>query len=318
MTVKSVDRLAYSGTLDGVLKRACSTYDVGILKTANIVKVGYEDCNVVLDTISGKYVAKIFSKERTSEQITRYVNIMNAVVSAGINHPELVKTKEGTLVFSDEKTHLSMVVMKFIEGNTFFEMNRTPTKKELMAVLEQAAKINKIKIEPVFLFDSWAIPNINHTYQRVKRFMNVDDKVMVEKVINKYNELPVDKLPRCFVHGDFTKANVLKGNDGKIYILDFSVSNIYPRIQELAIIVANLMHDDKLSLEKKCELVAKEYNKINKLSIQEHKLLYSYALAGVAMEFIGANQEKYLKNNNSPETNYWLNLGRNGLQKELK
>src|SRR5690606_12517683 len=112
------------------------------------------------------------------------------------------------------------------------------------------------------------------------------------------------------------KANVIKGEDGKIYILDFSVANRYPRIQELAVIVANLLHDDsETTLEGKCEQVANEYSEFNQLTEQERQHLPAYALAGVAMEFMGAHQEKYINGNDTEETDYWLSLGREGLRK---
>ena len=39
--------------------------------------------------------------------------------------------------------------------------------------------------------------------------------------------------------------------------------------------------------------------------------------AGVAMEFMGSHQERYINGNDTAETEYWLTLGRNGLRKEL-
>jgi len=112
----------------------------------------------------------------------------------------------------------------------------------------------------------------------------------------------------------------MKGNDNKIHILDFSVSNWYPRIQELAVISANLLHEENgsLSFRDKIKLVSDEYDKINPLTVDEKKHLYAYALAGVAMEFLGAYQEKFINGNDTEETEYWLNLGRNGLKKEFE
>ena len=47
------------------------------------------------------------------------------------------------------------------------------------------------------------------------------------------------------------------------------------------------------------------------------RLCDAYALAGVAMEFMGSHQEKFIKGNVTEETDYWLNLGRTGLRKEF-
>lgn len=156
-------------------------------------------------------------------------------------------------------------------------------------------------------------------FHRVKQFIKPDDLNLVEQTIAKFKEIPVASLPHAFVHGDFTKANVMKGTDGKIYILDFSVANWYPRIQELAVIAANLLYvgADSISLRDRTELAVAEYGKFNPLEVEEVQHLYAYALAGVAMEFMGAHQEKFVNGNATQETEYWLNLGRNGLRSEL-
>ncbi|MFH1837876.1 MAG: phosphotransferase [Candidatus Kuenenbacteria bacterium] len=142
---------------------------------------------------------------------------------------------------------------------------------------------------------------------------------MVEQAIAQYSEIPIDILPHCFVHGDFTKANILKGDDGKIYIIDFSVANWYPRIQELSVIVANLLYDkdNPLTLHERIDLVLNEYGKLKPLTKEERKYIYPYALAGMAMEFIGACYEKCINNNDIEENNYWMDLGRDGLKKEF-
>lgn len=315
-----IDRLNYEGNLDSVVNRLCSAYQVGDPTDFSVIEVGYEDCNVIITTPKDKYVAKIFSKGRTTQDITRYSTVMEKAVEAGVNHPPLIKTTDGGVVYVDTQANgISMVVMQFVIGKSFFELDRAPDKEELQRVLEQAAKVNRIDYHPQYLFDSWAIPNIQAMFDRVKEFIKPEDVPLVEQAITQYDEIQVDSLPHCFVHGDFTKANVLKGDDGKVYILDFSVANWYPRIQELAVITANLLHDvnNPISLRDKCGVVADEYSKLNQLTPEERNHLYSYTLAGVAMEFMGSHQEKYINGNDTEETEYWLNLGREGLKKEL-
>ncbi len=64
-------------------------------------------------------------------------------------------------------------------------------------------------------------------------------------------------------------------------------------------------------------MVADEYSKLNQLTLEERNHLYAYTLAGVAIEFMGSHQEKYINGNDTEETEYWLNLGREGLKREL-
>lgn len=56
---------------------------------------------------------------------------------------------------------------------------------------------------------------------------------------------------------------------------------------------------------------------LNPLTDDERKYLYDYALAGVAMEFLGSHQERYINGADSSETEYWFNLGRDGLRAAL-
>lgn len=310
------DRLNYTGDLTPVVERVCEAYGVGQLTASSIVEVGYEDCNVIIETGQAKFVAKMFAKTRTPDDITRYATTMEKVVEAGVHHPELLRTDTGETTFTDNG--ITLVLMRFVEGKSYLELDRAPTEKERKAVLEQASKVNGLEYEPPYLFDSWAIPNIHVMYEKVKQYIEPEDLALVEQVIAAYDAIQVDDLPHSFVHGDFTKANVIKGEDGKIYILDFSVANRYPRIQELAVIVANLLHDNsELTLEQKCQQVADEYSEFNPLTDEEKGHLPVYALAGVAMEFMGAHQEKYINGNGTEETEYWLTLGRQGLRTAL-
>jgi len=308
------DRLVYTGDLAPLIARIAEAYGVGTPTDYSVIEVGYEDCNVIINTEQGRFLVKMFAKTRTSEEITRYTNVMRKVVEAGVRHPELMFANS-EVVYTD--SGVSLVLMRFIEGKTFFELDRAPDEDERHAILEQAAKINAIDYEPPYLFDSWAIPNINELLERVKQYVEPDDLVLVEQVIAQYNTIPVDELPHCFVHGDFTKTNVLKGDDGNLYILDFSVANSYPRIQELAVIAANLLYDNKTPLQERCQIVADKYGQLTELTEIERQYLPVYALTGVAMEFLGAHLEKFSNGNDTEETEYWLTLGRNGLRQAL-
>ncbi|QQS18303.1 phosphotransferase [Candidatus Saccharibacteria bacterium] len=207
------DRLEYSGDLTPVIERVCEAFGVGSLNASSIVEVGYEDCNVVIETDQAKFVAKMFAKTRTPEDITRYTTTMEKVVDAGVHHPELLKTNAGETTYGD--SGITLILMRFVEGKSFLELDRSPTDEERKAVLEQAAKVNSIDYEPPYLFDSWAIPNIHAMFEKVKQYIEPEDLLIVERAIASYDAIPVDDLPHCFVHGDFTKANVIKGQDGK-------------------------------------------------------------------------------------------------------
>lgn len=313
------DRLAYTGDLEPVVERLCDAFAVGDLRDFSVIEVGYEDCNVKIKTSTGTYLAKIFAKKRTPEHILRYTTIMQKAIQAGVQHPELMKTREDGVVHVDQHAHgISMVLMRFIPGQTYLDIDRAPTPQETKAIVEQAALVHQIDHRPEPYFDIWAIPNIETLFSQVQQFIAPDDLRLVERVIEGFNAIPLAELPHCFVHGDFTKANVLRGDDGRMYILDFSVSNWAPRIQELAVMSANLLYaKENSSLRESTETAAALYEQFHLLTPLEKESLYPYALAGAAMEFIGPHLEKYVHGNDNEETAYWLELGRNVLMKEL-
>ena len=109
------------------------------------------------------------------------------------------------------------------------------------------------------------------------------------------------------------------GKDGKPYILDFSVSNIYPRIQEIAIMAGNLMYDKErqTSLQERINKIVTIYEKYIPLQAIEKENLYTYALTGIAAELLGSNLEKFVSKSNTPETEYRMTLARKSLQAEL-
>jgi Ser/Thr protein kinase RdoA (MazF antagonist) len=309
-------RLDYSGDLAPVIEDICTAYDIGSPNDFSVISVGYEDCNVIIDTGQGRFMAKMFAKTRKPEEIERYANILHKIKEAGVHHPELVKAPIGGMIYRTGS--ISLALMRFVEGKTFYDLGRAPTDEECRAVIEQAAKINNIGYKPPYLFDPWAIPNIGAMLDKARKFIEPGDLRFVEEVMRRYKAIPVSELPHAFVHGDIIKTNTIKGDDGKLYVIDFSVANWYPRIQELAVIAANLMYEDNgPSLAERCEQVADEYDQLNPLMAEEHRHLHAYALAGVAMEFMGAHQEKHLNGNDGEENDYWLNLGREGLRREL-
>ncbi|MEK9130288.1 MAG: hypothetical protein AAB526_02730, partial [Patescibacteria group bacterium] len=97
-------------------------------------------------------------------------------VEAGVNHPLLIKTGNGNIVYTDNQANgISLVLMKFIEGKNFFELGRVLNADERQMVIEQAVKVNSIDYHPLYSFDSWAILNIKAMFEKVKRFLQPDD-----------------------------------------------------------------------------------------------------------------------------------------------
>ncbi len=318
-TDQLLSRIAFSGSIEQVLQEVCKAYELGVLHTYEFVTVGLEDCNLVITLENTqRYFVKIFAKERSHADVVRYVDVMRAALSGGVLLPKLFLAN-GVEVYSPVcSPDLQLLVMQFVEGQTFFSLHRIPTTEELQQLMRQVATLHTIDYRPVQFFDSWAVPNIGLLFEKVSAYLSPEDRELVDKVISQFRTIDLVLLPHAFVHGDLIKTNVIKATHGGVVLLDFSVANWYPRIQELAVIAVNLLFDEgKTGLRERVNTVSKEYQVHARLTEYEHSSLYVYALAAATMEFLGGYQEKYAKQNNSAEVEFWLELGRSTLKDGL-
>lgn len=312
----SLDRLNHHGDVLPILERACVAFGLGKLQSHELIEVGFEDYNVKLDTDKNTVVLKIFSKYRDETEIQRNVSILGALDNSDINHPKLHKKINGDIFYKDE-TGLGMVAMDYIDGTTFYSERSLPSKAQLDLIAREAVKINKLDIKPEFIFDKWAIPNIHWMYDKVKQYVSADMVFALEKAVRRYDAINTAKLTKCFVHGDIIKSNVIMSADGKPYIIDFSVANVYPRVQEVAVMAANLMADETTELSARVENCLRAcMNAGGELDSYEQSVAYDYALAGVAMEYMGSIYERVYNDEDGEEVDYWKLLAENTLKGE--
>jgi Ser/Thr protein kinase RdoA (MazF antagonist) len=310
------DRIDYAGDIAELIAKIAAAYRLGSVSGFSVIAVGYEDSNVRFVTAGGTYVAKLFAKTRTPEDIARYAGILQTVTTAGVRHPQILSALDGGILC--RIGNVSLIVMRSIAGKTFYELGRAPDHDEAAEIVRQVAMLHAIEYQPSYIVDSWAIPHIDALAKRVRPYIDAADEPLVNEVLRRYHAIAAQQLPTALVHGDVIKTNVIKGDDGALYLIDFSVANQYPRIQELAVMAANLLHESGgAGLARRCTQLAEAYDRYAALTAVEHASLYDYALAGVAMEFLGALREQHIEGDDGPETAYWLTLGREQLHAEL-
>ena len=194
-----------------------------------------------------------------------------------------------------------------IDGKTFYEMGRPPSEDEAKKVIAEAAKINQIDFKPTPLYDEWAITGAEKEYRLVKPYLSDKEREAIEPLVSKYKNLDMKDLPHAFVHGDIINTNTIRSKNGDIYIIDFAVTNYYPRIIELALLKCNLLKNFDL------DFIISEYEKEIKLTKAEKDSLPLFVNLAHTMHVIGASKEKFIHGNKSDENEYWLREGRESL-----
>lgn len=309
-------RINYQGKLDDISLSVCQDFQLGDFVSNELITLGYEDFNFVLETNKGKYFVKVFSSFRTKEDCQRYMEIMLRVNKEGISFPSLFrhgKSSFYTVVINNTK--LRLCVMEYIDGQSYFFLGRKPDASEIKFLANQAALINSIDIKPKFVYDSWAITSFLKEFEKKKKYLAPEDLKMIKPLTKEFEKINIQTLPHCFMHGDIIVTNTMKDKNNKIWIIDFAVSNYYPRIQELAVFACNLLFDenDKSKTENNLKVALEEYQKIIKLTPKELKILPTYIKFAHAMHVLSATYESVAEKNDSEENKYWLNQGRTGL-----
>jgi len=317
---KFYKRIGYKGKIDDISLAICKDFKLGEFLSNKLILIGYEDFNFVLETTKGKYFVKIFSNFRKDEECRRYVDIMLKAVEKKVSFPKLFKSEQSYLYITKiNKTKLRLCVMEYINGKSYFSLGQKPNLDEIRYLAHQAALINSIDMKPEFVYDSWAIVNFLDEFRKKGEYLLPEDLRIIKPLIKEFEYMKIQELPHCFVHGDIIATNVMKDDNNKIWIIDFAVSNYYPRIQELAVLACNMFFDEnsKLESEKNLKTALEEYQKTIQLTPRELEVLPKYIKLAHAMHILRANYEKVVEKDNSGESEYWLNQGRMGLKQIL-
>src|ERR1700733_7344480 len=194
---------------------------------------------------------------RRAGSAARPAAITAAVTGAGVRHPRLHADAAGGHVHAYDGHRL--LVMDFAPGQTFYELGRPPDEAELAAVVEQAARIHGSDAHPEPVFDSWAIANLVPLAGQVGDLLDREQRRLVDGAIAELARVDFASLPSALIHADLTAGNVLLGPDGEITVLDFALANRWPRLQELAVIAASLLHGSPDALPARMDKVARLY-----------------------------------------------------------
>lgn len=320
------DRLAYDGDLGAFVDAASNAFGLGEPRVVDHLRDGYEDCNLRVQTTGGTFVLKVFAiqqlgnparSRRGPDVAERLVDVILAAKNAGMTTPCLGELADHSKVFRLDG--LAAVAYEWIEGETYLHLGRPATHAELASIVNDAAHLHRSQYRPQYYHDIWAIPNFSALRTLVYPHLEEGDQLLVDEVRRRFDRIPLDSLPRCLVHGDLTKGNVIVTPREEPRIIDFSISNYTVRCLELVVIACNLMFDERdyVTLPTRLGRVTSLYESHEPLTSTEHEHLFDLCLVGCAMELLGGRWRQALQGDTSAETEYWLNLGRESLLREL-
>jgi Ser/Thr protein kinase RdoA (MazF antagonist) len=302
-----------STSLPELVAHVAANYRLGDVVDWSVLATGYEDCNIDLRTSQTRMVVKVFAAGRPAGIAGRTAGVIDAVREAGVRHPRLHADAAGDDVHSYDGHQL--LVMDFAPGRTFYDLGRPPDQAELALLVEQAVRIHACEARPEPVFDSWAVANLVPLAGQVADLLDAGQRRLVDDAISAMAAVSFWSLPVTLIHADLTAGNVLLGPDGELTVLDFALANRWPRLQELAVIAASLMHGSPGTLPARLDAVARLYSAAGPapLTPEEEAALPAFGRAAAAMELLGGLNQWRL-GNRGPETDSLIDLGTVGLR----
>lgn len=309
-------RIGFTGDIQPILKQIVRDFKLGTYSSYKVIPVGYEDFNLIVKTSRGKYFLKIFAAYRNKENCKRYIEIITKALAHGVQHPKLLKSSQGTLYETRYgKLPVRLCVMQYIDGKSIYDLKSGLNSGEQKFLIKEAALVNKINLKPKFIYDSWAVSNFLKEFKKKQKYLDTASKKVLDRLAKEFSKFRIATLPHCLVHGDIIKTNVLRNKAGRIFIIDFSVSNYYPRIQELAVLLCSCLFDEKHpeKIARQRNFAIREYQRYVQLTDGEINAFPIFCDVAHAMHVLQATYEKEVCHNNSQENIYWLKLGKIGL-----
>ena len=302
------DRINLKQPLDELSKQVCEEYGLGEFINNQLIEIGYEDYNYVLTTSSGKFVVKVFSSDRTNDDAHMLAQRATVAYENGVSSPKIHKTKDGEtlFIFCLNNIEFRVLVMEYIDGSNFYCLKQLPSEGELKIIATELAKLNNIEYKPNFIYDKWAIVNFVEEYNKNISLVCDEDKPLIDQAYEMFKSCDFSKLKHGFVHGDIIETNVIKNKQGKLFFIDFSVSNYLPRIVDLAVTICDLcldlenIHDAK----QRAKIFVEAYEKTSPLSDYEKQALRKFIVCHQAITILETTREKEIEGNTTEENEF--------------
>lgn len=330
--------------LKNILDKIVSYYHFAKVKSYHVIETGYEDFNVYMETLNNKYVIKFFSNERTLENIIHYSNVIECISKQNyLNTPKIYKNENGILGKVEyNKEDIYFFVMAYISGDTIYGLSKNVDLKTMIKIVFDILKYNCVnkELKDYLLsdeakrfkpYDVWSYENFLTEYNDKSKYLSKEDDELLKPVVEyfidmterykrydeKFKNQPV-MPPYMSAHNDFISTNIILKDGIEPYYIDFSVSSIALNFVDVAVFGCDTV------LKK--DITSQEYTKYLKIisyilyrtHIMEYNLYPTSVSVQHGIHLLISNYLKVHDHVESEENEYFLNIGRTGIQYVIK
>lgn len=309
-------RVSSTLSLPEICARVSDSFQLGFIVRATPIPTGYQDYNVDLVTSNGRFVVKIFSKEKTKQRIDDVVWGYAHLPKRGIPLPRIKPTRDGQNILEIPEGPSYLCVFDYFEGKL---LTQTPiTDGDITAITNALVAFHKDPKKIDHYYDTMGIANVAHEYALKKDALFPDEQTIIEPIIAKLRRIKLATLPQSIIHGTVEKENILKNNLGELCLLDLGCMDYNARILDIATFIANVTV--YLNEEKRkhfTDLILSTYQTSHPLTREELAALPTLIRAQFVACIIVMTYKMRSHHDMTKQTQSWLDRGWGGLKKNL-
>lgn len=313
-----LDRVDSTLSLPDILKKTAQEYNLGPIKLHTPISTGYQECNIDLVTTSGRYVVKIFSKEKTKKRIDDVMAGYVTFKKHGIPFPTARSQNHGEhLMEIQGKEQTSyLCVFDYFEGKPLTQTSVSDG--DVHNLTHSMALMHKTKKTIDHYYDTLGIVNIAHEYTLKKDVLFPDEQAIIEPIIAKFKRIKLASFRQSIIHGSLEKENILKNTLGELCLLDLGCMDYNASVLDIATFIANFtVYLDAAKRSHIINLVLETYQKAHPLSHEELVALPTLISTQYATYIIVMTHKMRKNHDMTKQTQTWLDRGWGGLKKSL-
>ncbi len=291
----------------------CKYLSLGNFKSIKLIKGGLVNHNFILKTNKGEFIIRILGQKITTNKKRRLndeFELMEFLEKKKFPYSTPLPIKNSNGKRLHKINNKNFWIYKKLLGKSKSTMPNLEQSKEIAKALSTYHKFLKgfkVRKNGYQEYLKWVLKIINKI--NLKSPKNKIDKLALKEK-NFFKEIVLGEIKRNYsknlmvLHGDFDASNVLFKKNKVLAIIDFDDLSYVPRILDIAVALRDACTVKNKLDENKTKIFLKEYEKINRLSKEEKRLIPNIILAENASFFAWAysemkkekeNRYKYMK-----------------------
>ena len=240
------------------------SYDLGKAISLKGIANGITNSNYKLETDTGPYILTLFEVTGPAE-LDFALELQQFLRRSGVSVAAPVLDKQGRRFSS--LNDRSAAIIEFLNGDYWLE----PDLGQIRVVAKELARFHRVTLNY-----AKSCPNIRgipwcfETSEKLAPELNKADQSLLKNSIGKYLELSKLDLPRCAIHADLFRDNVLFVDGQLSGFIDFDYACVDLAILDIAVTVNDWCLDDNRQIDStRINTFIEAYQTIRNLSEME-------------------------------------------------